>query len=213
MKKSLKQSIQTKLESISLNEEQLDKLTKMQHDMDETVAVVNAVEASPPPASRQPFFIATSALLVLLLSAITLFNYFPNKTNSSLIQQIANEVATNHLKMKPMEVQSGKISDLQDYFTKLDFLPQQSQWIANNQQIQLAGGRYCSIQSATAAQLRYKNKAGDYVTIFETPYNPETFKQIPDINKGESPITTYAKGIKVTLWVERGLLMVSTEKP
>jgi hypothetical protein len=33
----------------------------------------------------------------------------------------------------------------------------------------------------------------------------------PDFDQGEMPVSTYANGIKVTLWVEKGLLFALTE--
>lgn len=213
MKKPFKYVIQDKLETVSLDDKQLDQLFKIQskHQSLNEANVFNN--------QSKPRFLIASALLMLIIS-LSLFTYFSSQPLSSdMVQRIANEVAQNHLKMKPMEVQTGNMSEVQNYFTKLDFLPQPSQQLAQQlskqttNPIQLAGGRYCSIQSSTAAQLRYKNKKGNYVTLFETPYDPILFKQIPNLDKGEKPITTYARGIKVKLWVERGLLMVSTEKP
>jgi len=205
MKKSLKHAIQDKLENVALNAQQLEQLDQIQTNLqgsDETVLSNK---------KPQPRFWLSSAFIAIVIS-ISLFSYFSTKPGSSeTIQRIANEVAQNHLKMKPMEVQTSNMSEVQNYFTKLDFLPLPSQQLSKP--IQLAGGRYCSIQSSTAAQLRYKNKKGSYVTLFETPYDPKLFNQIPNLDKGEEPVTTYARGIKVTLWVERGLLMVSTEKP
>lgn len=217
MKKSLKHAIQDKLETITLDEKQLNQLAEMQSSQQSIVKTSKAKN------DNKPRFWLGTALAALVIS-MSLFTYFSIQPSSSeMIQRIANEVAQNHLKMKPMEVKTANMSELQHYFTKLDFLPQPSQQLSqqlaqqlshnSENEIQLAGGRYCSIQSSTAAQLRYKNKQGAYVTLFETPYDPKLFKQIPNLDKGEEPITTYSRGIKVKLWVERGLLMVSTEKP
>jgi len=208
MKKSFKHAIQDKLETVTLDEKQLDQLAKMQSSQQ------SIVKTSAAKNDNKPRLWLGTAIATLVIS-ISLFSYFSIQPNASeMIQRIADEVAQNHLKMKPMEVKTDNMSELQNHFTKLDFLPQKSQQLTHtNHSIQLAGGRYCSIQSATAAQLRYKNKQGAYVTLFETPYDPTLFKQIPNLNKGDKPITTYSRGIKVKLWVERGLLMVSTEKP
>jgi len=213
MKKSFKHAIQDKLETVALDEKQLNQLTAMQSRQHSIVKTSTAKN------DNKPRFWLGTALAALVIS-ISLFSYFSMPLNSSeMIQRIAEEVAQNHIKMKPMEVKTANMSELQNYFTKLDFLPQKSQQLTEqlsqntHHSIQLAGGRYCSIQSVTAAQLRYKNKQGAYITLFETPYDSTLFQKIPHLDKGEEPITTYARGIKVKLWVERGLLMVSTEKP
>lgn len=214
MKKSFKHLMHDQLESISLNEQQLDKLIQIQQDAGSEDLHANTFKDSHATIPVRTFGYLAASVLIFFLVSFSLVSYLSNKSGpTTLIQQIANEVASNHLKMKPMEVTTGKISDLQSYFTKLDFMPLQSQQIGENTGIQLAGGRYCSIQGSSAAQLRYKNKKGGYITLFETPYSPELFKQLPDTGKGEKPVVTYARGIKVSVWVERGLLMVSTEKP
>ncbi|MFT4799487.1 MAG: hypothetical protein ACI9B8_002041 [Sulfitobacter sp.] len=72
--------------------------------------------------------------------------------NKGVPQLIAAEVAKNHINMKPLEVQTGKLNELKDYFTELDFSPVQSSHFSAGQ---LIGARYCSVQGVTAAQLRY----------------------------------------------------------
>ncbi|MEE9303569.1 MAG: hypothetical protein V3U84_07260 [Thiotrichaceae bacterium] len=225
MKKPLKQAIQEQLNSVSLEKGQLDTLMQMQR---EDVSSSSAMPITRPTAisakrAFRPWVAATAAMLLvfvmgaLWVSFTTISDTAPDTTQNTIslamIQKIANEVAGNHLKMKPMEVKTAAIGEIQSYFTELDFMPQQSRQIDGITQITLAGGRYCSIQGSTAAQLRYKESDGSYVTLFETHYSPELFKHLPDIDKGEKPIVTYARGIKVTMWVEHGLLMVSTEKP
>ncbi|MCK5726235.1 MAG: hypothetical protein KAH22_05380 [Thiotrichaceae bacterium] len=200
MKKPLKQVIQEQMGSISLDEQQLTKLLQMQH-------VQPVIGAS---KKQFKFWSMVTSVMILTIVLSSIFVIY-QMNSSTMIQKIANEVAANHLKMKPMEVQATDIVDVQRYFTQLDFLPQESQQTTSIAPQHLIGGRYCSIQGETAAQLRYKDKKGGYVTLFETHYSPELFKQLPDIDHGEKPIVTYARGIKVTLWVEHGLLMVSTE--
>jgi len=210
MKKTLKQAIQENIDSISLDEQQLDTLMQMQHAHSMSKQRTNKSHFT----ANKPWYVAMAAMvMVFVLGTVVVMQYFQTASSDLLVQKIANEVAGNHLAMKPMEVQTTAINDVQNYFTKLDFLPQPSKLIDSNNKILLAGGRYCSILGSTAAQLRYKDKQGGYVTLFETHYSPELFNQLPNIEADEKPLVTYAKGIKVTLWQERGLLMVSTERP
>lgn len=225
MKKPLKQVIQNQMKNISLDDEQLERLMQMQVDGTQE-SVVNTLEKiKKTKLTNNRLWMAVASMMVIILTlGVLASQYYLNQSSERLIQKIANEVAGNHLKMKPMEVKTVAINDIQDYFTKLDFMPYQSQHLnlqPQHIQYRLAGARYCSIQGSTAAQLRYrdnskdtsKNRGRDYITLFETPNNPELFKEIPDRDRGGEPIVTYAKGIKVTIWQERGLLMVSTEKP
>ncbi len=203
MKKAFKDIAQEQLESVSLNQKQLDTLMNMQYKQ-ANIAPFKRVE-------KKEWYQMAGLALVLLLAVVMILQYSKSSSRSSLIQNIADEVAESHRKMKPMEVEATQIDELRKHFTRLDFNPSNSQRFDSNQQIALAGGRYCSIQGSTAAQLRYLNKQGGYVTLFETAQDTKLFKQLPNIDKGELPIVTYARGIKVTIWLEKGLLMVSTE--
>ena len=72
----------------------------------------------------------------------------------------------------------------------------------------LQGGRYGSIQGVTAAQLRYSLGEDEVSTLYEVGYDPGTFGPIPDLDQGQRPEQLLVRGLKVTLWVEKGLLMV-----
>ncbi|MCL1147783.1 hypothetical protein AB4298_07230 [Shewanella sp. 10N.261.52.F9] len=130
---------------------------------------------------------------------------------SSLIRQtmdwkIAEEVAKNHIKMKPLEVQTQRLSDLRDYFIQLDFKLVSSRLITNNSQ--MLGGRYCSIQGLTAAQIRFveQDKA---ITLYEVQYDQSLYGKLPMIEAGDKPIEHIVRGVLVSIWVEKGLLMAS----
>ena len=130
-----------------------------------------------------------------------------------IVAAVAAEVSKNHIKLKPLEVTSTEFNKVRDYFTALDFLPQASRYfpLVRSQPLTMAGGRYCSILSQSAAQLRYRSSSQTWSTLYQTAYNPETFGAIPALEDGAAPIKTYSKGLRVTLWVERQLLMVSVE--
>lgn len=138
-----------------------------------------------------------------------------DQQHGQLISDIASEVTKNHIKLKPLEVKSNTLQPLRQYFTELDFTPQFSQKFGSLAGIRdLVGGRYCSIQSINAAQLRFKNsddKASPWSTLYQVEYSPDIFGAIPKIELGETPLVTYSRGLKVSLWVEKELLMVSVE--
>jgi len=145
-----------------------------------------------------------------------------------MVAAIAFEVTKNHIKLKPLEVTSEDFNTVRDYFTQLDFSPQVSRYfpLLASTALTMTGGRYCSIQSETAAQLRYRSSpepsatgpsakeqapTEKWSTLYQTQYNKNTFGQLPHIEQGQTPIETYSRGLKVSLWVERQLLMVSVE--
>ncbi len=213
MKKPFNHSVKEYLESVSLNEKQFEQLMIMQKRY--IYKPTTRRRKKRLPWYRIAGFGSLLLLGVIVITMTDFLNVIDNHTgqvSSSVIQRIADEVATNHLKMKPLEVESFEISEVQGYFSNLDFKPYSAQPLASNVQIALAGGRYCSIQGSKAAQLRYKDTQGGYVTLFETAYSAVLFEKLPNIDKGETPVVTYTKGIKVSMWVEEGIVMVSTEK-
>lgn len=143
----------------------------------------------------------TASVVMLLMMSLNLYLQQPSK-----IGLIANEVAMNHIKMKPLELKTEQLPPLRDYFTQLDFSIVNSS-IFSQQNNSMLGGRYCSIQGVTAAQIRYQTAAGKKVTLYEVGYDPQIYGVLPDVDKGEKPLYIEVKGISVNLWVEKGLLM------
>ena len=146
------------------------------------------------------FALTASLVLVFMLSV----NFYPGSRDISW--KIADEVAMNHIKMKPMELKSDRLAPLRDYFTQLDFSVVNSDLLAK-QNYTMLGGRYCSIQGVTAAQIRYRTDNGQKVTLYEVAYDPKLYGDIPKIEQGEAPLSIDVKGVSVSLWVEKGLLM------
>lgn len=159
-----------------------------------------------------------ASLLVAMLLVWQQLNPIAGKSDISYL--IAKEVAKNHMKLKPLEVASPNFSKVSGYFGKghLDFKPVPSVFLAKNNVNKLLGARYCSIQSVTAAQIRYKNADGKFVTFYEVGYDADKFGDIPTftalnsepINSQKTvPKVHYVNGMKVHIWVEKGLLMAS----
>jgi hypothetical protein len=216
MKKPFNHSVREYLESVSLDDKQFEQLMAMQKRY-----IYKPTRRRRKRRLSWYKIAGFGSLLLLGVIVIIMTDFldiidnnanYTDKVSLSVIQRIADEVASSHLKMKPLEVESFEISEVQDYFSKLDFSPYSAQPLASNAQIALAGGRYCSIQGSKAAQLRYKDTKGGYVTLFETAYSAVLFEKLPNIDKGETPVITYTKGIKVSMWVEKEIVMVSTEK-
>jgi hypothetical protein len=92
------------------------------------------------------------------------------------------------------------------YFTDLEFVPAEISLLANAD-LELLGGRYCSIQSVPAAQLRITSPDGNHLqTLYQTEYRKDIFGTLPVLENGDAPVTVNVKGITVRIWVEKGLL-------
>jgi len=200
MNKPLKQSIRDNLESYSLSDDQLQKLEPL------------AEQAVPVTARRISFFhFAIAGSVAAFLLAFFLVPMIVEQ--GDVRERIAMEVAKNHIKLKPLEVETRSIKGIRDYFEKLDFVPISSN-LVNQSGLELIGGRYCSLQGITAAQLRViKPGNSDVQTLYQTEYRKDVFKNIPVMEEGDDPVEIFVKGIKVKIWVEKGLLFALTELP
>jgi len=200
MNKPLKQAIVDKLESYSLSEGQLQELESL------------AGQAAPVTVRRIP--VISYAIAGAVAAFLLVFFLTPLIVEQGDVRErIAMEVARNHIKLKPLEVETSSINGIRDYFEKLDFMPVNSK-LVSQYGLELIGGRYCSLQGITAAQLRVRKPgSGDVQTLYQTEYRRDVFKNIPVMEEGDDPVEIYVKGIKVKIWVEKGLLFVLTELP
>lgn len=73
----------------------------------------------------------------------------------------------------------------------------------------LQGGRYCSVQSVPAAQLRYRDGANQPITVYQAPYDAQRHGSLPSRDLGEASLRLHSRGVEVELWTERGLLMAT----
>ena len=200
MSSKLKQSVREHIESFSLNDSQLEQLESL------------GKETKTEKAGHATIFYRSlaGAVAAFILAVILIPTIFETE---NMHERIAQEVALNHIKLKPLEIETSSIDGVRDYFSKLDFIPVSSDLI-DGSGFELIGGRYCSLQGIGAAQLRLKQPGSDAVhTLYQTEYRKELFEDMPVIERGDEPVELYAKGIRVTIWVEKDLLFALTELP
>ena len=202
LKQPLKQQVQNQMDQVQLDSSQFAALEKLMANSNQKGTKESRRPWVPLAAAGMFLFALVTAFMALQLTKDQLL---------TMPQQIAEEVVNNHLNLKPLEVKTGSINAVRGYFTKLDFMPVESSLQALNN-LQLIGGRYCSLQGITAAQLRMK-QGENLQTLYETEYLPDVFGDIPSLENDEAPLVVYAKGIKVKVWVEKGLLFALTDSP
>lgn len=200
MKKSLKTASQDYFDNQKLTDAQFNALE----------ALVSAQTQSQPvkTISRRRIFTAAASLCGI---AIMLSWFFLPSAQAPMSYKIATEAAKNHIYLKPLEVQSANFKTVSGYFELLDFSPVTST-VFDSFGYAMKGGRYCSIQTVTAAQLRYLDNKGNPITLFEVGYDPDRFGELPSIERGQQPIEHTVKGLAVKLWVEKDVLMVSVKQ-
>jgi len=194
MNDELKQSVHDYLESKQLTHAQLAELE-------------NRMQASASKSSSTSLLKFNIVAVVLVIALVSsLFWGLSIDNRAGVAELIAEEVAYNHLKLKPMEVSSSSLNDMRSYFSELDFSLSQSKYIVDKG-LKLVGGRYCSIQGEAAAQLRMQDEnTGDMQIVYQAPYNKELFQDLPKLHEGQAPVRHFVNGIAVDVWVEKGIL-------
>lgn len=202
MKQSLKHSVQQHLNKKSLSSKQLNQLLASQEK--------HLKQSNKPYFSWYKMATAASILMVSVILSLYLANtaYF---STQPIALRIAEEVAGNHLKLKPLEISSNTMEGIKTYFNQLNFSPVTPSSLKLSKQ-NLLGGRYCSIQGLTALQLRMmNNKTNKVQSLYETEYDKKVFKDFPKLEQGSKPVTVYVKGMKVDIWVEKDILFALIE--
>lgn len=159
------------------------------------------------PSRRWWLAIAAAVLLIGFGSAWWVRSSIP------ISQRIAAEVARNHQKLKPLEVQAPTLDGVRPFFAQLDFaLVDSPRWQPAGWA--LAGARHCSVQGLPAAQLRLTHPEREGVrSVYMAPYDAGTFGAMPDVDRGEAPLVAHSLGFTVHIWVERGVLIAETGPP
>ena len=199
MNKTIKENVNSYLDTFELSDQQLSAFDDLENKL---------LEPEKPKYIKITIWSMAASVLVVSLFLNGLLSSFgtTGKTQESLIYAIASEVSYNHLKLKPLEVANTQLSQVTEYFKKLDFNPLASSQVASLSN-RLIGGRYCSIKGNIAAQLRMQDDKGVVSTLFESRFNAEDFDFLPKIENQEDPVSVHVDGQQVKIWVEKGLVM------
>jgi hypothetical protein len=203
----LKEAIQQEFADESLSDSQLQQLLQLQD------AVPGDDECGQRKSPRRRRYRALAACAILLLAVALLWQTRPYHQDNP--DQIAVEVVKNHLKLKPLDVSAQSMGEVRAFFTQLDFSPVNSELLSSRFQLDersMLGGRYCSIGGITAAQLRYRQDGDSLSTLYQVPYERAVYGELPDLGNGEQPLQITLKGLRVSMWVEMGLLMVLVQE-
>jgi hypothetical protein len=140
--------------------------------------------------------IAAGAVVLLLWA----FIFFNTTGHRKYMAELINEIAYNHNRNLEMEIKSNSLKEIASYLSQLDFsliYPErlsQDNW-------EMIGGRYCTLKGQFAAQLKIRNKVDQKNYTLYQIEKPHDIKNIADLSEH------FAKGVKVNLWGERGLII------
>lgn len=196
MRQPFKQAIRNHMEAEHLSADQLSELRRLLEKRDEPHR----------PRRKWMAMIAASFFIGIAIPPI----WHMSRDTSDLVLRVAEEIALNHLKQKPLDVAGERIAALRPAFSELGFALRDSAHFENTPW-RLTGGRYCSVQTVPAAQLRYREADGEPVTVYQAPYQPDLHGPLPKLDRGDAPVRFLVRGVEVEIWIEGGLLLATAK--
>jgi hypothetical protein len=127
----------------------------------------------------------------------------PQEDNLALL---ADEVAANHLAYRTVDVAGSSIAALRPAFASLGFALLDAPADPALEGAELLGGRFCSIASVPAVQLRYRAATGD-VTLCQARFDPLRHREAPDMAVAAAPALLHARGMRVSLCHMQGVFL------
>lgn len=187
----LRDAIVSHVESCTLSEEKLAALR----------ALTPSGESRPRETSRRPRWRAIALVATLVVGIST--GYFLGRapTPSVLLERIAEEAVQNHVLRMPLEVAASRVADTRAYFHHLSFDVTEPTRVLRG--ASFLGGRYCSLQGAAAAQLRYRETESAVVTLYQVPLNSTLHALLPT--------TRSVEGHRVDMWREGDVMHVQVD--
>lgn len=201
----LREQLRAKFEQERLDAAQLDALRALQSATPAPRSEAALVDRGPAQPGRRRFL--ETAVSVAAAATVGYWGLFGLRAfrDTSNLQTLADEIAYNHLYEKPLDVASASMAELRDAFAGVGFLLQEAPFELPAG-AELIGGRHCSIASVPAVMLRYRVGA-DVVGICQARFDPARHRGVPDMQVAAAPATAMARGLKVSLCHDRGVLM------
>ncbi|MFY8134428.1 MAG: hypothetical protein ACOVKS_05465 [Aquimonas sp.] len=202
-KKPLREALREQFQEQRLDSAQLDALRAR---LDAAAASTAVMGPAPVPQPERRRFLALAAS-VTAAGAVGYWGLFGLTAfrNTSNLQTLADEIAYNHLYDKPLDVASASLGELREAFAGVGFLLQEVPFELPAG-AELFGARHCSIASVPAVMLRYR-VGTDVVGVCQARFDPARHRGVPDMQVAAAPATAMARGLKVSLCHDRGVLM------
>ncbi len=203
MRQPLKQALNDRFQDIELSDAQFGEL-----------AARLAADEQAAPAKKSAWLrlpVVAAAMIFLAVAGVVGTQAYDSHQDRVLLKAIAVEVADNHLRLKPLEVEGSDLPGVLSYFTNLDFQLLASPRITADSGDRLLGGRYCSIQGIDAAQLRVVASDGTLSTWYEATLPDDKLRRIPDLDSGEAPARFVVRGVDIRIWEESGVVFAEAK--
>lgn len=114
---------------------------------------------------------------------------------------VVRHAAQGHNQQQELDFRAARAADLRQAMKSLDFTPVEPAMMSS-MNMHLVGARYTTIEGVMAAQILYLDPKGDPCTL----YQAQPVDKLARISKSEHVID----GLRVSVWREKGLVMVLT---
>ena len=147
--------------------------------------------------------VAIAAVLLISVTAIALWFAVLRGPAPASPQELASIVvqtaAVGHNEQQELEFRVSRTAALREAMKSLDFTPVEPEMMAK-MNMRVVGARYTTIEGVMAAQILYVGPNGEPCTLYEL----RPVQKLARIPSGEHDVD----GLRVSVWREKGLLMV-----
>jgi len=183
-------------------------LFEAEHLDSERLHALRAIGGQPAKPERRRWLAAAAAVV-----AVTGLGLLQNRreTHAQNLLILADEVAYTHLAYSAatgiaLDALGDNIAQLRPHFDAIGFALIDASADPALQDATLEGGRACILTAAPAVQLRYRGTQGE-ISVCQTRFNPLRHQDVPDLAvNGASPIVLHARGVRVSLAHQQGVL-------
>jgi hypothetical protein len=170
------------------------------HSLKTLIRSGKSIQTSGTPARR--WGILNAAALLTILSAAIWFSSSVTTTPqrpAEIAAVIAQQAALSHNKRQVLEFRVSRCEQLRELMKSLDFTPVEPE-IMRKMNMRIVGARYTTIEGGMAAQMLYVDAKGVPCTLYEV----RPTEKLARVPAGQRDVD----GVKVSMWREKGLLMV-----
>lgn len=178
----------------------------------ERLRLLRSVGSAPPARPARRRWLAAAAL-VLASAGVGVLGLRRGLDDDNLMT-LADEIARNHITYGPgsggaLDAVGSSIAELRPAFASLGFALLDAPNDPALGGATLRGGRFCTVASALAVQLRYSGRNGE-VTLCQTRYDPRAHRDVPDMAVVSAPALRHARGLQVSLCHMQGVMLAVT---
>lgn len=137
------------------------------------------------------------AAAAVLIAIVTL--WWMAATPQQLARTLGRQAAAGHNEKQQLEFFVQKCAELQEKMKSLDFNPVEPAMMTA-MKMRIVGARYTTLEGAIAAQIVYLDEHGVPCTLYEV----RPIDRLANLTASEQQVD----GVRVSIWREKGLLML-----